>query len=204
MGIPYYKRKTQTFTCGECSWTGLGSEFRIYEMYSEIVEWACPNCGEKLTFSAFPNRGETQAAARTGDQQAIDQLPEFDSRQSRWHRVLETRGSDVAAPAELDDGDVRCVLSTVEDEEDETWLTLTANGLEIHRELAAWEDTEPAHRLLALLHQRYGERLRSFNCDPALQYLAGDRLSYASELDKLEASLPEGDGTSSSNERRDD
>ena len=204
MGVPYYERKTHTFTCDKWSWTGLGSELGIYEMYSEIVEWACPNCGEKLTFSAFPNREETQAAADAGDQQAIDELPGFDSRGRRWRRVLETRESDVAAPAELDHGDVRCVLSTVKDEEGETWLTLTANRLEIHRELAAWEDTEPAHRMLAPLHQRYGERLRSFNWEPALQYLAGDRLSYVSELDKLVASLPEGAGTSSGNERRDD
>jgi predicted Rossmann fold nucleotide-binding protein DprA/Smf involved in DNA uptake len=88
--------------------------------------------------------------------------------------------------------------------EGETWLTLTANGLEIHRELATWEDTEPAHRLLALLQQRYGERLRSFNFNPAILYLAGDRLSYGSELDQLVASLPERDGRSSANERRDD
>ena len=118
--------------------------------------------------------------------------------------MLETRESDVAAPTELDHGDVRCVLDTVHDDEGETWLTLTAKGLEIHRELAAWEDTEPAHRMLALLHQRYGERLRSLNWKPALLYLAGDRLSCVSELDKLVASLPEGDGTSSGNERRDD
>jgi predicted RNA-binding Zn-ribbon protein involved in translation (DUF1610 family) len=203
MGVSYYERKTRTFTCDECSWTGLGSELGIYESYSEIVEWACPNCGEKLTFSSFPTREETQAAAEAGDQEAVGHLPVIDRGLHRWHRVLETRGSDVAAPAELDHGDVRCVLSTAHDEEDETWLTLTANGLEIHRELAVWEDIEPAHRMLALLHQRYGERLRSFNWKPALLYLAGDRLSHVSELDKLVANLPEGDGTASGNERRD-
>jgi hypothetical protein len=31
MGVPYYERKTRTFTCGKCSWTGLGSELGIYE-----------------------------------------------------------------------------------------------------------------------------------------------------------------------------
>jgi hypothetical protein len=54
------------------------------------------------------------------------------------------------------------------------------------------------------LQQRYGERLRSFNFNPAILYLAGDRLSYGSELDQLMASLPERDGRSSANERRDD
>lgn len=203
MGVPYYERKTRTFTCDKCSWTGLGSELGIYEGYREIVEWACPNCGDKLTFSAFPTREETQVAADAGDQAAIEELPRIDRAEHRWRRVLETRGSDVAAPAELDHGDVRCVLSLVKDEEGEAWLTLTANELEIHRELAAWEDTEPAHRMLALLHQRYAERLRSFNWKPALLYLGGDRLSSVSELDNLVASLPDGDGTSSGNERRD-
>src|SRR5215212_9505573 len=87
----------------------------------------------KLTFSAFPNREETQAAADAGDQEAIKELPTFDSAVVGWRRVIETRGSDVAAPAELDHGDVRCVLDVVQDE-GETWLTLTANGLEVHRE----------------------------------------------------------------------
>jgi hypothetical protein len=203
MGVPYYERKTRSFTCRVCGWTGTGAELRIYEVYREIGEWACPNCGEKLTFSGFPDREETQAAADAGDQEAIEALPRFDGAEDRWRRVIETRGSDVAAPAELDHGDVRCVLDLVQDE-GETWLTLTANGLEIHRELATWEDTEPAHRLLALLRQRYGERLRSFNFNPAILYLAGDRLSYGSELDQLVASLPERDGRFSANERRDD
>jgi hypothetical protein len=35
MGVPYYERKTRTFTCDNCSWTGLGSEFGFYELYRD-------------------------------------------------------------------------------------------------------------------------------------------------------------------------
>jgi hypothetical protein len=104
MGVPWYERKTRTFTCGKCSWTGLGSELELEEYYSEskIVDWACPNCHEHLTFSPSPTHEETQAAADAGDQDAIKEPPGIDRARQRWCRVLETRGSDVAAPAELD------------------------------------------------------------------------------------------------------
>jgi hypothetical protein len=47
-------------------------------------------------------------------------------------------------PAELGRGDTRCVLEL----DGDTWIVLLANGVELRRELAAYEDTEPAHRLL--------------------------------------------------------
>lgn len=193
--MDYYERKTHTFTCRHCSWRGLGSELEIHEVYEEIVEWECPKCGERIGFSAFPNREETQAAADRGDEDAVKALPEFDRREKRWQRVLETRASEVAAPAELDHGDVRCMLTTVKSDDGETWQVLTANGREIHRELAVYESDEPALRLLTLLQKRYGKRLRSFNCDIAtVQYICGDKGS-PEELWKRVAKLPEGTGS---------
>lgn len=188
----YYDLPKTRFTCNKCQWSGLGAMLTQGEVYQEIVEYDCPQCYEKVTFAAFPNREETEAAARTGDAEAARELTGFQIREQRWKRVIETQRSPVFDQAEFAEHDVHCELR-LDDEDDETWLVLTANGREFHRELAVFESTEPAHRLFALMRRRYGDRLRSFNYDPALLYLGGDRLGAVRELDALVSDLPVGE-----------
>ena len=83
------------------------------------------------------------------------------------------------------------MLHLDDDDGGETWLVLTGNGLELHRELAVWESTEPARRLLAVMRGRYGDRLIRFDYGPAFLYLGGDRLSSIGELEHLVDDLPE-------------
>ncbi len=160
------------------------------EVFAEIVEYDCPRCSEKVTFAPFPTREETAAAAQSGNEEAATALPSFDERDRRWKRVLETQGSSVLDPPELAEGDVDCALK-LESGGDDTWLVLMANGQELHRELAVFESTEPARRLLAVMRERYGDRLRSFDYQPALVYLGGDRPGAVGELQSLVSDLAE-------------
>jgi hypothetical protein len=160
------------------------------EVFAELVEYDCPRCSEKVTVAAFPTREETAVAAQSGNDEAVRALPGFDERDRRWERVLETRGSAVPALPELVERDVYCALKIERDAED-TWLVLVANGQDLHRELAVYESTEPARRLLAVMRERYGDRLRSFDYQPALVYLGGDRLGAVAELEDLVSDLPE-------------
>jgi hypothetical protein len=68
MGVPYYERKTRTFTCGKCSWTGLGSELGIYESYSEIVEWRARRRSER----ELRRHGVEQEGAAVSGPQSVD------------------------------------------------------------------------------------------------------------------------------------
>jgi hypothetical protein len=172
----------------------MGAELRQGEVFEQIVEYDCPQCGERVTFVAFPTSDEVRAAAAAGNEEAATELAKLDARERRQQRVLDTRQSAVAAPAELEHGEIRCELRLVGDEDDETWIVLLANGHELHRELAFYEDTEPAHRLLAAMRKRYGTRLRSFAYDNAMLYLGGDRLRSIEELERLVADLPEREG----------
>ena len=157
----YYDVPKTRFTCNKCQWSGLGAMLTQGEIYQEVVEYDCPQCHEKVTFAAFPNREETEAAAQTGNAEASRELTRFQTREQRWKRVIETQRSAVLDPPELAEHDVHCELR-LDDEDDETWLVLIADGRELHRELAVFESTEPAHRLLALMRRRYGDRLPVF------------------------------------------
>nr|WRX71492.1 Sel1-like repeat protein [Actinomycetes bacterium] len=189
----YHEVPTTWFTCRSCDWAGPGALLAQGEVFAEIVEYDCPRCSEKVTFAAFPTREETAVAAQSGNDEAARALPVFDERDGRWERVLETRGSVVLDPPELAEGGVYCALK-LDEGGDDTWLVLVANGKDLHRELAVFESTEPARRLLAVMRQRYGDRLRSFDYQPALVYLGGDRLGAVAELDDLVNDLPEPNG----------
>jgi hypothetical protein len=194
MAIGYYDRANCEVACRNCSWRGFGSQLEQGEVFRDVVEYDCPRCGARVTVVAFPTREETQAAADAGDAEAISALTRFDEAERRWERVQETRRSAVARLVELDDAHVRCALDLVHDEHGEAWIVLLANGRELHRELAAYESTEPAHRLLRLMRERHGDRLRSFDFGAAMLYLAGDRLRSLDELRQLVAGLPAGEG----------
>lgn len=129
-----------------------------------------------------------------GNAATIAELARLDERKQLWQRVEASRSAGLTVNAVLGEGEVRAVLKLEKIDRDH-WLVLYVNGFELHRELAAYEDTEPASRLLAQLRDRYGARLRSFEYGQALDYLAGDRLRALRVLEDLVADLPERDGT---------
>ncbi len=188
----YFDVANERFTCGNCQWSGTGVELSLGELFAEIVEYDCLQCGERVTFAASPTREEALAAAQTGNEAAATALAQFDQQDRRWQRLLETRARVIREPPELAEAAIHCGLDIEERAGDDTWLVLVANGYELHRELAVFESTEPAHRLLAVMRERYGDRLRSFNYEPALQNLGGDRLGSAKELEEMVSGLPGG------------
>lgn len=190
--LDYYGYKSLTFTC-PCGWKGLGSELLQGEMFSELAGFDCPQCRSKVGTVSFPTSDEVRDAAGSGNAEAIAHLAQLKEREQWWQRVQESRASRLAEHPGLRRGQVRAVFRLEKPDEDH-WLVLYANGLELHREVAAFEDTEPARRLVAQLQDRFGARLRSFNYGPALDYLAGDRLAAVGELEDLVAELPEQDG----------
>lgn len=187
--MSYFDRPTSLVECRGCAWGGQGSELRQGEVFRELVEYDCPNCGERVLFVLFPTRAEVESAAASGVADAIAMLASVRRADQRWSRVVTSRAVPVSEPDELATGDIRCSLRLEDDEHNEPWLVLAANGLDVHRELAVWESTEPAHRLFTAMHSRYRDRLVEFDCEPAMLYLGGDRLSSAAELDGMVASL---------------
>lgn len=198
----YYERKSAHMSCSDCPWTGLGTDLQLGEVFGEVAEYNCPGCGTKVISCAFPTYEEIRAAAEAGDAEAQEQLVSVERARERAARVDASKQVPVSAPAALDEAEeIRAVLR-LEDAEDDVWLVLSANDLELHRELAYYEDFEPARRFLQLLEKRYGSRLLSFDCYGAVTYLCGDRIGCVRELAALVSHLPERDGRSTSTDTR--
>lgn len=189
----YFTYQTTTFTC-PCGWTGFGSDLKLGEMFSELAEYDCPRCASKVVTISYPTSEEVRDAAAARNAEAIAELGRLEEGEQRWQRVQESRTTGLIEHAVLHETEVRAVVQLEKIDEDH-WMILYANGLELHRELAAYQDTEPASRLLAQLRERYGTRLRSFDYGPAFDYLAGDDLRARGVLEDLVAALPERDGT---------
>ncbi|WP_457101601.1 tetratricopeptide repeat protein [Microbacterium sp. P5_E9] len=165
-------------------------DFAIGAVNEFMIEFACPECGNVLGGFANPLVAEIQdpdpswRAIPPGD---------LGAQEEKWRSLFSTRTGPW--PESLGSGSepVSATL-TVRTDARADWLVLSANSAEIHRELAAEDDIEPAPRLLAYLRARYAERLRAFNPWPAFEYLAGDSLSATSRLMSLLQNLPERDG----------
>lgn len=152
------------------------------EVFEELAEYCCPGCGDKVATVPFPTREETAAAAALGNPEAIAEMERWAQRDIFWGRLDESRRSPIAWPAWLNAGDVSCALH-LETVDGDTWLVLTANGAEIHRELAAFESSEPLARLGAAVKEHVGDRLKEFDYAPAVLYLAGDKLRLLAEME---------------------
>jgi hypothetical protein len=193
----YYEAKSMIVECGDCDWTGPGGDLKLLVAFEALAEYGCPQCGAKITNLAYPTWVEVREAAQAGDPEAQEQLADVEKAAARARRAEKQAKSPVLAPEALDtETEVRAVL-TMDGEEmvgDGPSYVLLANGLELQRELAFFEDREPMTRLLGLMRERYGDRLVSFDYHRAVVYLCGDRLRCRGELAEMVSDLRDGDG----------
>lgn len=175
-------------TCRSRGWMGSGSLATVGELFEQLAEYCCPECGTKIVSVQFPTREETAAAASRGNAEAIVAMEQWAQRDMFWRRLEESRRAPIEWPTWLDSGDVACALH-LDSAGGDTWLVLSANGLEIHRELAAYESPEPLARLGATVKQHVGERLKAFDYAPAMLYLAGDKLRLIGEMEQTASQL---------------
>lgn len=186
--MDYWALASAELTCRSCGWMGSGSLATVGELFEQLAEYCCPECGKKIVVVQFPTRSETAAAASRGNAEAIVAMGQWAQRDIFWSRLEESQRAPIEWPAWLNSGDVACTLH-LDDAGGDTWMVLTANGLEIHREIAAYESPEPLARLGAAVKQQVGERLKAFDYAPAMLYLAGDKLRLIGELEQTASQL---------------
>ncbi|WP_062381202.1 hypothetical protein [Demequina pelophila] len=190
----YLAAKSRQYTCGSCGWTGLGGDLAVIEAFAELAEYGCPRCDSKVAVLAFPLRSEIEAAADRGDKAAWSMLRRAADADAHAARVKASRERPLQLPDPTEGHGVHASLELEQQANHDAMLVLLVNGVEVRREVAAFESTEPAHRLLQALKDHYGNDLLSFDPWPATLYLLGDRLNGASELEKMVADLPQRDG----------
>lgn len=191
--IDYYDLPTAEVSCDTCGWGGLGAQAILGELFRQLAEYDCPRCHTRMLIVPYPTFDETEHAARCGIPGAADKLDRLLGLEDRWAQVEASREWVLVVPEALETGEVRCRLELDHTDDGEVWLVLCANGIQLHRELAAWENTEPAHRLFAIVSEAFASRLYQFDYHPAMLFLGGDRIASISELEQMVSALPEPD-----------
>jgi len=184
--VAYYSPwQTDTWQC-PCGWTGTGKD-AAWEMFDALLQVDCPKCDKRLCLVIYPSPAEERAAAKTGNeeaQRAVGAEKRRDQREEKHKATKLVRASQLPMLKGVDEIDF--LLSCDETSDDPVYI-LTANGEEIHREQAWFEDNGPLRRYCRYVAKRYGARAKTFTIDgTAVVWLSGDSLTlYYEQADIL-------------------
>jgi hypothetical protein len=150
---------------------------------------------------SYPTMKETRAAAKAGNQRAIEELPRAMKVEARARRA---KNRELKEATQLPDlpGDSLVIDWDFEAADDDSWTVLRHEGAEIWRELAYYEGYKRFERVVEILRERYGSKLKEVRPTPASEgYLYGDRLGSVDVVAKVIASLKEGETTTDDGRR---
>ena len=182
--LNYYNFEASQVTCngfGGCGWRGLGKETET-ESFDELFKFFCPKCGIGIGLVTYPFEFETRDAAGQGNPEANRELAGIERGKIQAEKIL---GSQINQINELNDIsdqyiDIEFWLDGPDD-----WLVISGNGAELGRELCFFESIEPVERLLPLLKEKFGNRLKTFKWERAELYLCGDKSSLGGQIFNL-------------------
>lgn len=166
--IEYYKYKTQSFECKNCSWKGKGESLVMGDLYDELYEVHCPECKNKIGIVMLPTFDEV---LKYGSEDDKAKVKEMMSRQEKI-KTAELKSADQLPEIEKD-GIIDFQLK-VKDDNGEEYLVIFADGEEIWREFYFWEFFERYIELAKMLKQKYGSRMTDLDTCGFDQLLYGD------------------------------
>lgn len=180
--VSYYSSwETDTWLC-RCGWTGTGKE-ASWEAFSALLQLDCPKCEGRLCLVLYPTPAEERAAAKTGNAEArrgVAVQTQRKKREERHKTTMLVRASQLPVLEGVEEIDF--VLACDEKSSDSVYILL-ANGEEIHREQAWFEDNTPLRRYCQCVTERYGDRVKTFTIDgTAVVWLSGDSRRLYDEL----------------------
>ena len=168
--------ETDTWQC-RCGWLGTGKD-AAWEPFAALVQVDCPQCDHRICLVIYPSTAETKAAAKAGNeeaQRAVAAISRREQREKKFEKSKLVRASQLPLLKGVEEIDF--VLWCDEKSSDQVYI-LEANGQEIHREQAWFEDNGPLRRHCRYVVKRYGERVRTFTIDgTAVTWLSGDSLN---------------------------
>jgi hypothetical protein len=154
------------------------------ELFEQLYERDCPQCGNRLLVVSFPTPDEIRTAAGLGNEKAasmFQQVERQEERQTRWeaeHLARTEQLPNLDAPSVT----ARIVIGPAPDDaSSDSHLELWLNNQLVHREPGFYETLEPLKRIVPLLRSKYGMRLESIDTSGANLYLYGDRLGSIAE-----------------------
>lgn len=184
--LNYYNFEVSQVHCngfGGCGWRGLGKETET-ELFDELFKFFCPKCRIGIGLVEYPFEFETRDAAGQGNPEAIRELAGIERGKIQAEKIL---GSQINQINELNDISDQFIDIELWLDGDgwETNLVIAGNGTELGRELCFFESIEPVERLLPLLKEKFGNRLKTIKWERAELYLCGDKSSLGGQIFNL-------------------
>jgi hypothetical protein len=179
------------FACDSCEWRGTGSGTASGEVFRDLYERDCPQCGTRLLVVSFATHEEIRAAAAASNQEAISMLKAVEESEARWDIWEVERLTRVEQLPDLDESVITASMTIGPDldvPQSDSELKLWLNNQLVHREPGFFESIEPLKRIVPLLRAKYGERFKSIDISQASVYLYGDRFMSNEEDEFLLAS----------------
>jgi hypothetical protein len=181
----YSDWKEHQYQCSECSWQGKGELCRQGEMFREWFEICCPNCHAKIGTVMFPTFAESR--------EHWDKVSDADKKAVEIGEALQKDFADrrLSSPDQLPDLDGDDLILVWDTEKPEGGDVLIKYGERvIWRETGFYENYERFVEMVALLLQKYGDRLQDLVPTRKSQlYLYGDSLSASDKVEKARKSL---------------
>ena len=178
----YYGFKEKRISCS-CGWRGLGKDTEA-EHFTDLFKFYCPDCDTGLGLVEYPFDFQTRAAAGQGNPEAISDLKGIKRAKIQAARILASQIDNVSDLSDFADQTIDIEL-WLDGEGWETNLVIGGNGTELGRELCFFESIEPVERLLPLLTEKFGGRLKTFKWERAELYLCGDKSSLGGQIFNL-------------------
>ena len=182
--LNYYNFEASRVHCngfGGCGWRGLGKETET-ELFDELFKFFCPKCGIGIGLVAYPFESETRDAADQGNPEAISELAGIERGKIQAEKILRSQISQINELNDISDQDID-IEFWLDGPDD--WLVISGNGAELGRELCFFESIEPIERLLPLLKEKFGNRLKTIRWERAELYLCGDKSSLGRQIFNL-------------------
>ncbi len=171
----FYEFRDAQLTCPDCGWSGTGRETGVGEIFSELFEFNCPRCDEKLGICNHPSIEDAREKwNRLSEAERRDWEAHEDRRERRQRESLHSH-DELPDP----DADVIVVSWDLEELDEQTrWYVLRCGERELWREPAGFKDYRRFEEVVALLMAKYGTRLKDVvPSGAATFFLWGDRLS---------------------------
>ncbi len=181
--LNYYNFQVSQVHCngyGGCGWRGLGNETET-ELFDELFKFLCPKCGIGIGLVEYPFEFETRDAASQGNPEATRDLAGIERGKTQAKKIL---ASQIKQINELNDTSDQIInIEFLLDDAD--YLVISGSGAELGRELCFFESIEPIERLLPLLIDKFGDRIKTVKWDRAALYLCGDKTSLRGKIFNL-------------------
>jgi hypothetical protein len=173
----------ETFTCGHCGWTGTVN-FEDLEAGDVAAIIECPKCYRSLAVILFPSLQDTREAAAQGNEEAVQFLPELETRIERNWKLLEQFNREkirsVDQLPDLGGASLEFRWDFVKGEDGDFYQIIKAGDAELWREFAFFNNMRRYEEIKELLKAKYGTRFKSLTPTVAsVEWLSGDNLGKA-------------------------